>query len=152
MFLDAEFTMTDTIKKGSKVTVNYTGTLEDGTVFDSSTHGDHEHPLEFEAGSGQLIKGFDDAVIGMKKGQEKTVTIEPENAYGKHQPELVKKLPRQNLPPEAKPGMILGLKTQDGHQFPATIVAIDDKEVTLDINHPLAGKKLTFKITVVNIG
>jgi FKBP-type peptidyl-prolyl cis-trans isomerase 2 len=142
---------TKAIKKGDKVKVNYTGTLDDGTVFDSSTHGDHQHPLEFEAGAGQLIKGFDDAVIGMKVGDEKTVKIEAENAYGTHKPELVKKFPRNNLPPEAKVGMILGLKTADGQQFPATIAAIGDKEVSLDLNHPLAGKNLTFKITVVEI-
>jgi peptidylprolyl isomerase len=139
------------IKKGDKVKVNYTGTLDDGTVFDSSTHGDHEHPIEFTVGNGELIKGFDDGVIGMKKGDEKTIKIEPANAYGEHQPDLVKKFPRANMPPEAKVGMILGLKTQDGHQFPATITAMDDKEVSLDLNHPLAGKRLTFKISVVEV-
>jgi len=142
-----------TIKKGDKVKVEYTGTLEDGTVFDSSTHGEHTHPLEFEAGAGQLIKGFDDAVIGMKKGEEKEIKLSPEQAYGEAKPDMIKKFSKDKLPPgqEAKPGMMIMLNSPDGRKFPAKIVEVDDKEVSIDFNHPLAGKALNFKIKVVEI-
>jgi FKBP-type peptidyl-prolyl cis-trans isomerase 2 len=139
-----------TIKKGDKIKVEYTGTLEDGTVFDSSEK--QGKPLEFEVGAGQLIKGFDEAVVGMKKGEEKEITLEPKDAYGDPNPQLVKKVPREQLPkePEPKPGMMLALATPDGKQFPAMIKEVDEKEVSIDLNHPLAGKKLKFKIKIVD--
>ena len=138
------------IKKGDKIKVDYTGTLEDGTVFDTS---EGKQPLEFEAGSGQLIKGFDDAVIGMEKDEEKEIKIEKDQAYGDVNPELLKKIPRDKLPPEQepKPGMMLAMSTPDGKQIPAKIAEVDDKEITIDLNHPLAGKTLIFKIKVVDI-
>ncbi len=138
------------IKKGDKIKVEYTGTLEDGTVFDTS---EGKQPLEFEAGSGQLIKGFDDAVIGMEKDEEKEIKIEKDQAYGDVNPELLKKIPRDKLPPEQepKPGMMLAMSTPDGKQIPAKIAEVDDKEITIDLNHPLAGKTLIFKIKVVDI-
>ena len=140
------------VKKGNKVKVEYTGTLDDGTVFDSSTHGDHSHPIEFEVGSGKVIKGFDAAVVGMKKSQEKNIKIEAKDAYGSHNPELIKKVPRDMVPkePELKKGMVLGLATPDGKQFPALITDVNDKEITIDLNHPLAGKNLNFKIKLVD--
>ena len=138
------------IKKGDKVKVDYTGTLEDGTVFDTS---EGKQPLEFEVGSGQLIKGFDEAVTGMEKGEEKEITLQPAEAYGDHNPQLIKKIPRDKLPEgqEPKPGMMLSLGTPDGKQFPARITEVDDKEISIDLNHPLAGKVLKFKIKVVEI-
>jgi len=138
------------VKKGDKVKVDYTGTLEDGTVFDTS---EGKHPLELEAGSGQLIKGFDNAILGMEKDEEKEITLKPEEAYGENKPDLLKKVPRESLPKEKdpQPGMTLFLKTPDGKQFPAKITTVDDKEVTIDLNHPLAGKTLNFKIKVVEI-
>ncbi|MFX1254545.1 MAG: peptidylprolyl isomerase [Promethearchaeota archaeon] len=138
------------IKKGDKVKVHYTGTLEDGTVFDTS---EGKEPLEFEAGAGQLIKGFDDAVIGMETGEEKEIKIEPAEAYGDYNPELTQKVPRDSLPkePEAKPGMTLLMELPDGKRFPATISEVTDEEVTLDLNHPLAGKTLLFKIKIEEI-
>ena len=137
------------IKKGDKVKVDYIGKLEDGTIFDNS----NDHPLEFEAGSGQLIKGFDDAVLGMDTEQEKTIKIQPHDAYGEKQPHLVQKVPRSALPPgEPKEGMMLLLKSPEGQQFPARITAVSATEVTLDLNHPLAGKTLVFTIRVLNVG
>ena len=137
------------VKKGDKVKVEYTGSLEDGTVFDSSDN--HDAPLEFEVGSGQIIKGFDEAVVGMEKGEDKEVTLGPKDAYGEPNPDLVKKVPRDKLPAdqEIKPGMMLGLGMPDGRQVPAIITAVDEKELTIDMNPPLAGKELTFKITLV---
>lgn len=138
------------VKKGSKVKVDYTGKLEDGTVFDTS---EGKKPLEFEVGAGQIIKGFDDALIGMKKGEEKEIKLKPADAYGEHKPELMKKVPKEHLPkdPEPKAGMMLVLSTPDGRKFPAKIAEVDGKEVTIDLNHPLAGKTLNFKIKVVDI-
>ena len=138
------------IKKGNKIKVDYTGTFDDGTVFDSS---DGKQPLEFEAGSGMVIKGFDDAVIGMEKDEEKEVKIASKEAYGDPNPQLVKKIPRDKLPPEQepKPGMMIAMSTPDGKQIPAKITAVDDKEITIDLNHPLAGKNLNFKIKIVYI-
>lgn len=137
------------IKKGDGVKVEYTGTLDDGTVFDSSEK--HGKPLEFEAGAGQLIKGFDDAVIGMKKGEEKTIRIEPNEAYGELREDLVKKVLKEQLPKEQEPkeGMVLIVSLPNGHQIPAVIIEADEKDVTVDLNHPLAGKALNFKIKVV---
>ncbi|MHA1362598.1 MAG: FKBP-type peptidyl-prolyl cis-trans isomerase [Candidatus Freyarchaeota archaeon] len=136
------------VKKGDRVKVEYIGMFDDGTVFDSS---EGKSPLEFEAGSGQIIKGFDEAVIGMEKGEEKEFKIEPKNAYGERNPELVRKIPRDQLPPEAQAGMLLMLRTPDGMQIPAEITEVTDEEVTIDLNHPLAGKNLNFKIKIVDI-
>ena len=139
------------VKKGDKIKVEYTGSLEDGTVFDSSEK--QGKPLEFEVGSGQIIKGFDEALIGMEKGQEKEIKIEPADAYGQHNPQLIKKLPKDKFPTdkEIKPNMMLVLGTPDGRQIPTKVMDVTDSEITLDLNHPLAGKTLTFKIKVVEV-
>jgi len=140
-----------TIEKGNKIKVEYTGTFEDGEVFDSSEK--HGQPLEFEVGSGQMIKGFDEAVVGMNKDEEKEITLKPEEAYGENNPDLKKKVPREQLPKDQDPqvGMILGVSLPNGQQFPAKIVEVNDKEVTIDLNHPLAGKTLKFKIKIVEV-
>lgn len=139
---------TKNIAKGDKIKVNYTGTFDDGTVFDSS---EGREPLEFSAGAGMVIKGFDDAVIGMKKNEEKTIKIKPSEAYGDHNPQLLKEIPRNKLPQgqEIKAGMVVGLGTPDGRQFPARITEVTADHVTIDLNHPLAGKTLNFKIKIV---
>ncbi len=144
-------TTTKTVEKGNTIKVEYTGTLDDGTVFDASEK--HGQLLEFEVGSGQLIKGFDDAVLGMKIGQEKKVVINTENAYGQHNPQLMKEIPAEQLPQTQKPevGMTLIINLPNGAKFPATIAKVDVETVTLDLNHPLAGKTLTFKIKVVEV-
>ena len=141
------------VKKGDKVKVDYTGKLEDGKIFDSSKHGEHSHPIEFEVGEGKVIKGFDEAVLGMEIGDEKEITIKPEEAYGQVNPNMVKKVPKEQLPKDKKPevGMMLFLGTPDGKKFPARITEITDKEVTIDLNHPLAGKVLKFEIKLVEI-
>jgi FKBP-type peptidyl-prolyl cis-trans isomerase 2 len=139
------------VEKGNKVKVEYEGKLEDGTVFDSSkTHG---QPLEFEVGAGQLIKGFDEAVIGMAKDEEKEITLSPAEAYGEPNPQMQKEFPRAQLPPEPEPkvGMVLMMAMANGQQIPAKIKEVKDDVVVLDLNHPLAGKTLVFKIKVVEI-
>jgi FKBP-type peptidyl-prolyl cis-trans isomerase 2 len=139
------------IKKGDKVKIEYKGTLEDGTEFDSTKK--HGEPLEFEVGSGQLITGFDNAVLGMNKNEVKEVTISPDDAYGEHKPDLMKKVPRTQLPQneELKPGMMLMLTLPDGMQFTALVSELDEETVTIDLNHPLAGKTLIFKIKILDI-
>lgn len=138
------------VEKGNKIKVEYTGKLEDGSVFDSSKN--HGKPLEFEVGSGQVIKGFDEGVLDMKVGDKKTLTLKPEEAYGPRRDELVSKVPKDKLPPgDVKEGMMLTVTSPEGHQFPATIVKVEEKEVTIDMNPPLAGKILIFDLELVEI-
>ena len=138
-------------KEGDKVKVEYTGTLDDGTVFDSTEK--KGKPLEFEIGADQLIKGFNDAVVGMEKDEEKDIHLESVDAYGDPNPEMVKKVPRDKMPKEQepKPGMMLAMSMPNGMQVPAKITEVTDTEVTIDLNHPLAGKPLNFKIKLVEI-
>lgn len=140
------------VKKGDTVQVEYEGTLEDGSVFDCTAKHNGQ-PLEFEAGSGKMIKGFDEAVLGMKKGETKTIKLPPEQAYGQPNPALFQKVPRAHMPKESEPkaGMMLIASLPTGEQIPARIVEVSKDRVTLDFNHPLAGQTLTFKIKIVGI-
>lgn len=143
--------MADQIKLGDTISVNYTGKLEDGEVFDSS---DGSSPLKFTVGTGQLIKGFDDAVIGMKQGDKKTVTIAPENAYGERRDDQVVDLPRAKIPEDMQMavGMAVQLSDESGRAFPAVVTEINDDAVKMDVNHPLAGKALIFDIEIAETG
>ena len=138
------------IKKGDEVEVEYTGSFDDGTVFDSSSG---KEPLKFSVGKGMVIPGFDNAVVGLEKGDEKTIKIESKDAYGEINPALTKKIPRESLPKEQSPevGMTLVLQAPTGQKIPAKISEVGDKEVTIDLNHPLAGKRLNFKIKIVKV-
>ena len=136
------------MKPGSKVKVHYTGTLDDGTVFDSSEGRD---PLEFTIGQSQVIPGFENGIKEMKLNQEKTIKVKPEEAYGEKHEKLIMKLPRDKFPKEIEANGRLILKGPEGQQIPAMITEINDKEVTIDLNHTLAGKELTFKVKVVEI-
>lgn len=140
-----------TVKKGDKVKVEYEGTLTDGTIFDTTDK--HQQPFEFEAGTGKLIKGFDEAIIGMKEGEQKNITIAPGEAYGEYNPELVKELPLDCFPnhQEMKVGMVFMMELENGHKVPFRITAITDSTVTVDLNPPLAGKTLNFKIKLIEI-
>src|SRR3989344_3556860 len=142
------------VKKGDKIVVEYTGTLDSGEIFDSSSHGDHSHPLEFIVGSGQVISGFDKAVMGMNKGEKKEFKLTPLEAYGETDNTLMREIPRSNLPPghEPKPGMMLLMATSEGHQVPVKIASVSSDKITLDLNHPLAGKNLTFNIKILSVG
>lgn len=142
------------IKKGDLIVVEYTGKLDSGEIFDTSNHEGHSHPLIFHAGQGEMIHGFDNAVIGMKKGQEKTIKIISKEAYGEPKKELMREVPRDMLPKEPEPqvGMMLIMNSPDGRQFPVRIAEIKKENILLDMNHPLAGKDLTFDIKVVGIG
>ncbi len=134
-------------KIGDRVKIHYEGRLEDGTVFDSS---EGREPLEFTAGGSEVIPGVSNAVVGMSEGENKTVTLSPEEAYGVHVPGLEQKVPRRLLPPEVRVGD--PLQAQAGDQ---TIVVwvkeLDDEFAVVDANHPLAGHTLTFDINLVEI-
>ncbi len=140
-----------TIENGDKVQVDYKGTLEDGTVFDDSAK--HGKPLEFEIGSGQIIPGFEKAVKEMKEGESKKITLPPAEAYGDPNPQLTQKIPKDKVPTDQKveAGMMLMLSLPNGQQVPARIVEVGEKEFTVDLNHPLAGKTLTFELKLVKI-
>lgn len=136
--------------KGDKVRVHYTGTLDDGSEFDSSRGGE---PLEFELGAGQVIPGFDQAVEGLGVGGTVEVRLEPSDAYGEHREELVLTVPRSDLPDTFEPeiGDELEMSHASGQRFPGFIVDVDDTSVSIDANHPLAGHALTFAIELVEI-
>jgi peptidylprolyl isomerase len=138
------------VENGDKVKVHYTGKLDSGEVFDSSEGKD---PLEFTAGEKQVIKGFDDAVVGMEKGEEKDIKIECAEAYGEPKQELVQSVPKEHLPAniEAKEGTSLLIQTPQGQKLPAKVVAVEKDIIKLDLNHPLAGKALNFKLKIEDI-
>ena len=140
-----------TAKQGDTVQIHYTGSLEDGTVFDSSEGRD---PLSFTLGQGQVISGFEEAALGMEVGETKKARIEVEDAYGERRDDLVLEVPREQLPDELEVdvGTPLQLQQPDGQAVPVTVTALDDTTVTLDANHPLAGQPLNFEITLVGIG
>lgn len=134
---------------GDTVSVHYTGKLEDGTVFDSSR--DRE-PIEFTIGQQQVIGGFDNAVTGMEPGQQQTVTITSDEAYGERREELIFTVPKEQFPEDVKPEEGQQLQMTQGEQVAVVTVAeVGDAEVILDANHPLAGQNLTFDIELVEI-
>ncbi len=139
-----------TIKDGDTVSVHYTGTLASGEVFDSSVERD---PLKFTLGKGQLIPGFEHAIMGLSVGEKAITNIPSLEAYGEHNPEMVIEVPMNQLPLEldAQVGMQLQLNQPDGQAIPVQITQIDGETVTIDANHPLAGKDLNFDIEVVEI-
>lgn len=138
------------VKKGDKVQVHYHGRLNDGTTFDSS---EGRQPLEFEVGTGQVIPGFDEGVMGMSVGDKRTVNIPADQAYGQKQEELVMEFPKERFPEDMTPevGMQLMMHNGNGQQFPVTIIDVKEDTVVLDANHQLAGQDLTFDIELVNI-
>ena len=137
-------------KSGDTVRIHYTGTLDDGTEFDSSAGRD---PLEFALGGGQVIAGFDNAVDGMTVGEQKSVTIPPEQAYGDRHEQLVQEVPKSALPDEIAPqvGMQLQSQSPEGHVMNLVVTEVRDESITVDANHPLAGQALTFAIELVEI-
>ena len=143
---------------GSKVKVHYTGRLADGEVFDSSldSSGDSpeiEEPLEFVIGSGQMIRAFEQSVIGMEPGESKTVNIPAEQAYGPRHPQAVIEVEPSQFPPSMplEVGSVVQGNAPNGEQVPFTVVEVTSSLVTLDRNHPLAGQDLTFEIKLVQV-
>lgn len=136
-------------KNGDTVRIHYTGTLEDGSVFDSS---EGQEPLEFTLGSGEVIPGFEAAIQGMQPGDKKEVTVVSDEAYGEHRSDWVLEVGREDFPTNIEPevGQQLQL-SQGGQSFVVTVTDVSDASVTLDANHPLAGKDLTFELELVEI-
>ena len=139
------------VKTGDTVHIHYTGTLNDGTTFDSS---EGREPLTFEVGSGQIIPGLDSAIPGMTVGDKKTVNVACDDAYGQMNPAMRQDVPRADIPAEIplEVGSRLQMQTQDGQVISVTVAAVEEESVTLDANHPLAGEDLTFNIELVKIG
>jgi FKBP-type peptidyl-prolyl cis-trans isomerase 2 len=137
-------------KTGDTVRVHYRGSLADGSVFDSSEGGE---PLEFTLGRGQVIKGFDKAVLGMKDGDIRSVNIPPNEAYGPHHTDLMVTVPRAELPAGIDPevGQQFEVQQDDGEPLVVRVAAMTDTTLTLDGNHPLAGETLTFRIEFVKV-
>ncbi len=139
------------IKKGNKIKIEYIGTLDDGSVFDSTAI--HGSPLEFTVGDGVLLTGVETAVLGMKLGEEKDIVLAPTESYGEYHPDLVKELPRACFPSDRnlEEGSIYKMTLQNGHQYTVRVTKILNDMVTIDLNPPLAGKTLHFKIKIVKI-
>ena len=137
-------------KSGDTVRIHYTGTLSDGTEFDSSRGRD---PLEFALGGGHVIPGFDDAVQGMAVGESKSVSIQPEDAYGEKHEQLIQDVPKDALPQDMAPevGMRLQSQAPDGQVMQLVVTAVAEESITVDGNHPLAGHMLKFDIELVEI-
>lgn len=139
-------------KAGDKISVHYTGKLTDGTLFDSSVE---REPLEFEIGSGMVIKGFDEGVTGMSVGEKKTVHIPAAEAYGDMNPEHMAVFNKAEIPSDIpyEVGMQLNMHQDgSGQVMPVTVVEVTDTTITLDANHPLAGKDLIFDLELISIG
>jgi peptidylprolyl isomerase len=137
-------------KSGDVVTIHYTGTLDDGTQFDSSSGGE---PLQFVLGSNQVIQGFSKAIEGMAVGDSKTVNIPVDEAYGPRKEQMVQDVPKTVLPEDLEPkeGMALQARNQEGQTVNLVVTAVGDDTITVDGNHPLAGKALNFDIELVDI-
>ena len=136
------------VQKGNKVIVEYSVSLDDGSIFDSS---EGKKPLEFVAGCGEVIKGVDQGVIGMEKGEEKEIRIEPKDAFGFRNPKFVMKIPKDKLPKKSKEGTMIRFITPQGEKLAGEIIEMTDEGATVDFNHPLAGYALNFKIKVADI-
>jgi len=147
---EGEHWFMETVAKGTVVQVHYTGTLKNGEVFDSSQ--DRE-PLEVAVGEGQLIMGFEKALLGMSVNEKKVFTLSPEEAYGERNADALRTFSRQEIPPglEVEKGQMVAVTTPQGEQIPAKVIQVDDENLTIDFNHPLAGETLTFEIEVVGI-
>lgn len=137
-------------ERDDTVRVHYTGKLEDGTVFDSSAE---REPLEFTIGEGEIIPGFEEAVIGMEPGESKTVEVSEEEGYGPHREELMLTVDREELPPnmEVEVGQQLQVRMENGQTAVVEVVGVSESDLTLDANHPLAGETLTFEVELVEI-
>ncbi len=138
------------VKNGMYVQVHYEGTLQDGETFDTSRGG---QPMEIKIGDGQIIQGFEEALMGMEISEKKKFTLAPDKAYGERDESLERSFDRSQVPPEMnlKVGDTVGLHTAQGHQVPVQVKSVDDQKVVVDLNHPLAGQTLTFDIEVMGV-
>jgi len=142
--------MARSAEDGDRVKVHYTGTLDDGTVFDSSRERD---PLEFELGAQQVIPGFEDAVRGLEVGDSVEVSVSPDEGYGERNEELMVDVARSDLPEGLDPevGQTLEVRTEDDEPMAAWVAEIGEESITVDLNHPLAGRELNFEVELVEL-
>ena len=142
--------MTEQAKKGDAVRVHYTGRLDGGEVFDTSEGGE---PFEFVIGTGQAIAGFDEGISGMSVGERRRIEIEPEDGYGPHRDGLVARIPREaaQFPNEPQVGANFIMPLPDGSQLEVVVTEVTDTHITIDGNHPLAGRKLIFDVELIEI-
>lgn len=152
-------------KKGDKVTINFTGKLEDGSIIDttypdaeghecSSDECGHDHgPFELTIGEGDFFIPIEEALVGMQPGEKKTMSIAPDDAFGDYAPENVFSVPRSDFPEDIEPAVGMGLEVagEDNEEYMVTVVAVNDETVSLDTNHPLAGEDLTYEFELVEI-
>ncbi len=137
------------VEKGKTVRMHYTGKLEDGTVFDTS---EGKEPLEFVYGEGSIIPALERQLEGMEEGEKKEITVEAKDAYGEVDPSAVQQIPRSQLPDNIEPKVGMQLLAQtEAASIPVTIIDVDDETVTIDFNHPLAGKNLIFDVEIVSV-
>ncbi|TKJ23707.1 MAG: peptidylprolyl isomerase [Promethearchaeota archaeon Loki_b32] len=141
------------IKEGDIIKVEYVGTFDDGTIFDS-TEANGDIPLKFEVGTGQIIPGFDNSVVGKHIGDEFNIRLEPSEAYGEYKEGMTQSISKDQFPPEQEPkaGLMILLMGPQGQPVPATIKEVEDDIVIIDSNHPMAGKVLNFKIKIIEKG
>ena len=138
------------IKKGSKVSLHFIGKFEDGEIFDSSYE---TEPLDFEVGTGEIVKGFEEGVLGMKEGEKKSFAVSCEDGYGLFDDELVVEVPKEEIPEgeEIKPGVIVFLEGEDGEEYDFVVQEVRDDVYVLDGNHPLAGEDLFFEVEILSV-
>lgn len=137
------------VREGDKVRVHYKGTLEDGTVFDSSEGGE---PLEFEVGTGKIIEGLEKGIMGMEEGEERQLSVPPEKAYGPHRDDMVGKLPaEQTANLDVQPGSEIQVQTKQGEVIKARVIQVVEDGVIVDTNHPLAGETLNFEVKLIGL-
>ncbi len=145
-----ERSVTMQAKQGDKVKIHYTGKLDDGDVFASSKN---KGPIEFTLGQGQVMPGIEESVEGMKPGESKTVTVPSDKAYGPRRQELMQEIPKKEMPGDIKPevGQRLNVKWSDGKETAVSVIDVSETSVTIDANHPLAGKDIVFELELVGI-
>jgi len=136
------------IQKGNVVAVHYTGKLTDGEVFDSSEGRD---PLKFQVGSGQIIPGFENAIIGKQIGDKLTINIKPEDAYGQVREDLIIKVGKEQMPGDVQVGQSLQAQSDNGQSVNVVVTEVNEDHVVIDGNHPLAGEELLFNIQILEI-
>ncbi len=139
-----------TVNQGSCVAIHFTGKLENGEVFDSSSGNE---PLKFKVGAGHVIDGLDEGIIGMRAGQVRDITVTPDKGFGSYEESHVITVEREHMGRNAqlKPGMLIDIQTENGQRIPGTIIEVTDKKVTIDMNHPLAGKNLHFNVEMLEV-
>lgn len=140
------------VKEGQTVEVHYVGTFDDGTEFDNSR--ERGEAITFEVGSGQMIKGFDDAIVGMEVGDSKNISLEPHEAYGDTNPDAIQTYPLTAFPPDVtlEEGITIMGQSPEGHQVIAKIESLNEDSAVLDFNHPMAGKRLNFEVELISVG